>query len=128
MAVASRGMTLIELLVGMAVASLVATVVMTGLSSLGQVHGRGVVARRNEDTAWLVLAALARDTACKDAASCRTHWVLDGSLKHRDSQSQPYAEGIASIDFVSDDRSPGLLTICLVLHDGRRYERAVVRP
>lgn len=128
MAAASRGMTLVELLVGMVVASLVATVVVTGLSSLGRGHARGVAARRDEDTAWLVLAAVARDADCVDVASCRTHWLLDGALKHRDAQAQPYADGIASIDFVRDDRSPRLLTICLVLHDGRRYERAVARP
>ena len=126
MAAASRGMTLIELLVGMAVASLVATVVMTGLSSLGRVHRRGLEAGRDE--AWLVLAAMASDSTCIDNETCRRHWRVRDALQHFDGDWQPYSNSVASIDFVADERTPTLLTIRLVLRDGRRYERAVVRP
>ncbi|URL59921.1 type II secretion system protein [Luteibacter flocculans] len=73
----SRGMSLIELLVGLAVASLIAAGAATALSIAGMAAARHSVARRQNDAAWLALAAIARDlrvaevwTGCQGNSDC----------------------------------------------------------
>ncbi|WP_291780614.1 hypothetical protein [Luteibacter sp.] len=120
-------MTLVELLVGLAVASLVAIIVMTGLSAMGATHRRGLAARRSDDEAWLALAAIAADKECRDTTTCHKRWRVDDGLAYCREHCQPYTNGVASLDVLTDGGSPETLTIRLVLHDGRLYERAVVR-
>ena len=67
-------MSLIELLVAMAVASLVAAMAATALSIAGVAAARHSVARRQDDAAWLALAAMARDlTAAEVWTGCTGH-------------------------------------------------------
>lgn len=127
MVATSRGMTLIELLMGLALASLVAIIVMTGLSAMGGTHRRGLAARRSDDEAWLALAAIAADGKCRDTTTCHQRWRVDDGLEYCRKHCQPHTNGVASLDVLTDGRSPATLTIRLVLHDGRLYERAVVR-
>lgn len=128
--VIARGMTLVELLVGLAVAAIVAAVAMTGLSVMGLAVLRQRTATRMEDAAWLAHAAIARDLCassqwkgCIEARGCTTQtvhggtpalvlehaeWFVDGGLWRCEGlDCQTYLDGIAGAEFIASLRGGG---------------------
>lgn len=128
--VTARGMTLVELLVGLAVAAIVAVVAMTGLSIMGLAIIRQRAAIRMNDMVWLAHAAIARDLCvsrrwkgCIEARGCtaqtvhggtpalvldHAEWFADGGLwRCEGSDYGTYLDGIVGIEFIAllqDDR------------------------
>lgn len=138
----ARGMTLIELTMGLLVASLVACVVLLSLSIDGRVHAARMRGHRGEEMAWLALAAVANDLETRDAWSAGTSsdyvtgWVADGTLYRCPAQCHPFAEGVRSMRIVVDaptdagrHRQGGaaIAELHLTLVDGRRFSRVLVR-
>ncbi|WP_426284896.1 PulJ/GspJ family protein [Luteibacter sp. E-22] len=128
--VTARGMTLVELLVGLAVAAIVAAVAMTGLSIMGLAIVRQRAATRMEDAVWLAHAAIARDLCvstgwkgCVEARGCTTQtvhggmpalvldhaeWFVDGGLwRCQGPDCQTYLDGIAGAEFIASLRDDG---------------------
>ena len=115
-----RGMSLIELLVAMAVASLVAAMAATALSIAGVAAARHSVARRQDDAAWLALAAMARDLTAAE--------VWTGCTGHSDCAARP-AHPAASALVVSSavHSNLDLVRIVLFLVTSRARDRAARR-
>lgn len=126
----ARGMTLVELLVGLAVAAIVAAVAMTGLSIMGLAILRQRAATRADDATWLAHAAIARDLCastrwkgCVEARGCTTQtahggmpalvldhaeWFVDGGLWRCEGRDcQTYLDGIAGAEFIASLRDDG---------------------
>ncbi|MGE7137036.1 PulJ/GspJ family protein [Luteibacter sp. NPDC031894] len=121
-----RGMSLIECLVGLAIAGMVAAIAMAALSMSGIVTERQLADGRERDAAWLALAAISRDlvaaptwNGCLGTDSCKGHtthrpstalvagsvrWSADGDLWRCDGghPCDKYLEGIASAMFLAD--------------------------
>jgi prepilin-type N-terminal cleavage/methylation domain-containing protein len=117
-----RGMTLIELLVGLAVASLVAVVVTTGLGAMGmamQKHARMLATR---DAAWMALDAMVADLrraatwrVCSEARECDAReerrsayrvpmllagdvdWLVQDGLRRCMKQCDVFIEGVVAM-------------------------------
>ena len=150
----SRGMSLIELIVGLGVASMVAAIALTALSMAGAAVARKLAAVRADDSAWLALAAVARDLrgsekwdGCEGSPTCtqrpshRAHaalllnhatWFAEDGLKRcpKDRRCDTYLEGITAIEFVArfpvaDGRT---LEVVLWTRDGGRYARTMRKP
>ena len=121
----SRGMTLIELLAGLAVASLVAAIALASLSMAGNAIARKLAMVRADDSAWLALAAIARDlrqspvwTGCVRTDSCgknshivsnaliagEVRWFADNGLWRceRDNDCDRYLDGVVAVSFIAD--------------------------
>jgi len=150
----SRGMTLIESLVGLAVASLVAAISLASLSMAGNVVVRKLVALRTEDSAWLALAAIARDlrfattwNGCAGSPTCTKRpsysaysallldhvtWFAEDGLKRcpEGRMCGTYLDGIVTAGFIADFpvRDGGTLEVVLWTKDGRRYARTMRKP
>lgn len=90
-----RGTTLIELLVALAVASLVATVALAALSMTGSAVLRHRALTRSGDAAWLALAALANDIRGAD------RW--EGCVGGIACANAPSHTGPAALVLVRDD-------------------------
>ncbi|MDF4003390.1 prepilin-type N-terminal cleavage/methylation domain-containing protein [Luteibacter sp. PPL552] len=127
----ARGMTLVELVTALLVASLVAAIVLVSLSIDGRTHGRAMSRRRREDDAWLALAAIAGDIGRGGPAVWK---VTDGTLRR---DGQPYVDGVQAFVLRPDgqgadaSRVPGdprVVALHLVLDDGRRFVRVVEQP
>lgn len=112
-------MTLVALLAGLLVASIVASVVMVSLSIDGRAHARYMHGYRADDTAWLVLAAVAADPV-------EANWPLAGHTLRHGASRQPFADGVHSLRFLPEAR--GLVELRLTLADGRTFSRVVRVP
>jgi len=121
-----RGSTLVELTVGLCVASLVALMATTSLAAAGIAWHRHLVASRYEDRAWLALAAIVSDLEagrewrmCTEARDCsqkdvarkysmpmllagKVGWLMADELRRCDEACDTYVEGVASIDVIAD--------------------------
>lgn len=122
----TRGMSLTELMVGLAVASLVAAIALTALSMAGIAAARQRAAAGAADLAWLALAAIARDlresqhwegcidsTACTERASYRATsvlrlghamWFVEDGLRRcpTGKPCEKYLDGVIAIGFIAD--------------------------
>lgn len=120
----TAGMTLIELLVGLAVAGMVAAIAMTSLSVLGLAVVRQRSAMRMHDAVWLAQAAIARELGgsprwkgCVEARGCSAHmvpagtpalvlehtqWLVHDGLRRCHMLCDLYLEGITGIEFIAD--------------------------
>lgn len=122
----TRGMSLPELLVGLAVASMVAAIALTALSLAGLAAARQRAAAGTADSAWLALAAIARDlresthwegciesTACTGRASHRATsvlrlghamWFVEDGLKRcpKGKPCETYLDGVIAAEFIAD--------------------------
>ncbi|SEO74895.1 hypothetical protein SAMN02800692_1894 [Luteibacter sp. UNC138MFCol5.1] len=129
---AARGSTLIELLVGLAVATLVAAIAMTSLSLAGVAAARRLATARADDAAWLALAAIARDLrssdtwhGCVGSIACAGHeghegpaalvlavdgrqvaWFTERGLMRCELTCETYLDGIARVAFRADVPGP----------------------
>jgi prepilin-type N-terminal cleavage/methylation domain-containing protein len=134
-------MTLIELLVGLAIAGMVAAISVTTLSMVGLAVAWQHTAVRSGDPVWLALAAIARDLrasgewkGCLGPGNCAgsnahyapnaviadgVRWFVDDSLWRcapgRDCDR--YLEGVVAATFVAD-------VVSVEGHDMRREEFA----
>jgi Tfp pilus assembly protein PilW len=121
-----HGSSLIELTVGLCVASIVAAMATVALSAAGIATKRHLITSRDEDRAWLALAAIARDleTAaewhmCTEARDCPNKamaheysvpalvagdvaWLLSGELRRCGKQCESYTDGVSSFLVVAD--------------------------
>lgn len=130
-AASTRGMTLVEMMAGLVVASIVASVVMLSLSIDGRSHARELARWQGEDAAWLALAARARDCT----GERRAVWHVARGTLHRD--GQPFLDGVHSLVVLSGtcpdvergvSGRPGVVELRLTLLDGRTFSRAVAVP
>jgi len=121
------GFSLVELTVGLCVASITATLAAMSMAAAGIAVGRHLSASRSEDKAWLALAAIALDLEngttwgmCTEARDCPGKdmpreftmpvllagpigWlVVAGTLRRCDRDCQTYVDGIASLEVVAD--------------------------
>lgn len=120
----TMGMSLVELLVGLVVASIVAAIAMTNLSMVGLAVMRQRVAVRSDDAVWLAQTAIARDLrdsdgwkGCVEGAACAVrsshahtpvllldaaHWLVDDGLRRcKEKLCDSYVEGMAGIEFIA---------------------------
>jgi prepilin-type N-terminal cleavage/methylation domain-containing protein len=141
-----KGMSLIELLVGLAVASMVAAIALTSLSMAGIASARQLSAARTHDSAWFALTAIARDlqrsqewngcidsTTCTERASRRATsvlrlehamWFVEGALNRcpTDKPCEKYLDDVVAAEFIVDvpDRKGGLRHESLAKKHGAR--------
>lgn len=121
-----RGGTLVELMVGLCVASLVALMATTSLAAAGIALRQHLIASRHEDRAWLVLAAIVRDLEdgaewrmCTEARDCsqknvahkygmpmllagNVGWLVADELRRCTEACDTYVEGVVSIEVIAD--------------------------
>lgn len=121
-----RGFSLVELMVGLCVASLIATVATMSLAAAAVVMQRHLVASRDEDRAWLALTAMVRDLhaagawrMCTEARDCPEKamareyrmpvllagdvgWLVAGELRRCDSECQTFVDGVAALEVIAD--------------------------
>jgi prepilin-type N-terminal cleavage/methylation domain-containing protein len=120
------GMSLVELLVGLAVAAMVAAIATTGLSMMGLSVVRHRAALRTDDALWLAQAAIARDMrasthwkGCIAARGCSrqashvgmpvlvlegAEWFADSGLWRCDRKREhcdKYLDGISGVEFMA---------------------------
>lgn len=124
-------MSLVELLVGLAVASLVAAIALTSFSMTGIATARKLAAVRTDDSAWLALAAITRDlylsrtwAGCVDSTHCTKRashrassvlqlehaiWFAEGGLKRcaTDDPCEAYLDGVTAAQFIVDFHGEG---------------------
>src|ERR1700754_2245070 len=130
-----RGSTLVELTVGLCVASLVALMAATSLGAAGIAWHRHLASSRYEDRAWLALAAIVSDLEtgsewrmCTEARDCsqksaarkysmpmllagKVGWLVADELRRCDKACETYVEGVAAIEVIADMvTSDGLTT------------------
>lgn len=119
------GMSLVELLVGLAVAGIVAAIAITSLSMVGLRVVRQRVAVRADEAVWMAQAAIAHDlrkskhwAGCVEALGCSNHaayegtpalvldgaeWLAaDGLRRCSDKRCDVYLDGIVGVEFVAD--------------------------
>jgi len=130
----SRGGTLVELTVGLCVASLVALMATTSLAAAGIALQRHLVESRYEDAAWFALAAIVRDLEaarewrmCTEARDCSKEsaagkygmpmlladnigWLVADELRRCDESCSTYVEGVTSLEVLADIPAGGGLT------------------
>jgi prepilin-type N-terminal cleavage/methylation domain-containing protein len=121
-----RGFSLVELMVGLCVASIVAVLATTSLTAAGIALQRHLVASRTEDRAWSALAAIVRDLKrasvwqmCTEARDCPKKkiareyampalvagdvgWLVADELRRCDKDCQTYVDGVMSLEVVAD--------------------------
>lgn len=126
-----RGGTLVELMVGLCVASLVALMATTSLAAAGIAVRRHLIGSRYEDSAWFALAAIARDLEtgnewrmCTEARDCSYNsaarkygmpmllagnvgWLVSDELRRCDKACDTYVEGVVSIEVIADIPADG---------------------
>lgn len=118
-ATTARGMTLVELLAGLLVASLIGSTVIVYLSIDGHAHARYMHVHRDDDAAWLILAAVASDPV-------EANWPLVGHTLRHGKSRQPFADGVRSLRFRPEEG--GLVELRLTLADGRTFSRVSPKP
>lgn len=130
----SAGMSLIELLVGLAVAAIVAVIAIANLSMMGMVVVRQRTAARADDEMWMAHAAITRDLrsstlwkGCIEARGCsvqRSHtgtpvlmldsaeWLADDGLWRcvRNKPCDKFLENIVGVEFMADIRNDAGVT------------------
>jgi hypothetical protein len=128
----ARGFSLVELMVGWCVASIVAVMATTSLAAGAVAWQRHRVASRTEDQAWLALAAIARDLdrasqwrMCTEARDCPTMkishrydmpalvasgvgWLLADALRRCEDDCHAFVDGVASLEVIADMPTEGL--------------------
>ena len=142
----ARGFTLVELLVGGAVASIVGAIALAVLCRAGLVAARWRIEVRRDDAAWLALAAIARDLRvapewrdCRDSWTCPraarrasnalvagdVAWFADGALR-RCQRREPKSENAWNCARFLDGISTAAFTVDLRQGGGRetRHEPA----
>ncbi|MET0617928.1 MAG: hypothetical protein ABWZ54_09150 [Luteibacter sp.] len=122
-----RGATLVELLVGLAVAGMVVAVTSTALGVAGTAARRHARAVSGEDAAWEALAAMVDDLrhssvwrACTEARDCsvtrradttyrtyvlhtdRADWLLADTLRRCTDRCDEFMQGVRSFDVLAD--------------------------
>ena len=122
-----QGFNLVELTVGLCVASIIATLAAMSMAAAGVAVGRHLSVSHSEDKAWLALAAIVRDlenaatwAMCTEARDCphkemardynvpvlladRIGWLVAADdLRRCDKDCQTYVDGVASLDVVAD--------------------------
>lgn len=124
------GFSLVELMVGLAVAAIVAAAATVSLVAAGSAARRHLVTSRDEDRARLALAAMVRDleaaTAwrmCTEARDCPQKtmareydmpvllagsigWLVSDELKRCDTNCQTYVQGVDHLEIVADLPGP----------------------
>lgn len=128
------GSTLIELLTGLAVAAIVATIALVSLAMAGVATARHAARIRSDDGAWMALAAIARDLdaasvwkGCNESIVCTAatshrgpaalvvtidkkdvSWFSEsGALVRCDPTCDSYLTGVARASFLADVPGPG---------------------
>ncbi|HVI54876.1 MAG TPA: hypothetical protein VM621_07475 [Luteibacter sp.] len=133
-AVRPRGHTLVELAIGLCVASIVALMATTSLMTAGLVLRHHLTTRRTEDDAWLALAAIARDLEaaktwgmCSEARDCprkslsheynvpallagEVGWLVADELRRCTRSCTTFVAGVASLEVMADLRGADGLT------------------
>jgi len=128
-----RGFTLVESMVSLCVGSLVAAMALTSLSAGGLLVRHLALASRDEDRAWLALAAIAADfeanaswRTCAEARDCphkhvaRTYrvpvflaggigWLAQDGLRRCDVDCQVVEASVRRLDVVADMGAGGLV-------------------
>jgi prepilin-type N-terminal cleavage/methylation domain-containing protein len=122
-----QGFSLVELTVGLCVASIIATLAAMSMAAAGVAVGRHLLASRSEDKAWLALAAIVRDlenaaawAMCTEARDCphkqmareynapvlladRIGWLAAADdLRRCDRECLTFVDGVASLEVVAD--------------------------
>jgi len=124
--VRSHGFSLVELMVGLAVAAIVAAAATVSLVAAGAAARRHLVISRDEDGARSALAAIVRDLEaattwrmCTEARDCPQKaiakaydvpvllagsigWLVADELKRCDKICEKYVEGVVALDIVAD--------------------------
>lgn len=124
--VRARGFSLVELSVGLCIASIVAVMATMSLAAAGIALQRHLIASRDEDRAWLALAAIVRDLQladewhmCTEARDCpkkamareydmpallagNVAWLVADELRRCDNVCQTYVDGVASLEVIAD--------------------------
>lgn len=121
------GATLVELLVGLAVAGIVVVVTTTALGAAGVAARRHAQAVSGEDAAWDALAVMVDDLrassvwqACTEARDCavikradttyrsyvlhtaRADWLLADTLRRCTGKCDQFVQGVRSFDVLAD--------------------------
>ncbi|APG05295.1 hypothetical protein BJI69_16240 [Luteibacter rhizovicinus DSM 16549] len=120
------GFSLVELMVGLAVASIVAAAATVSLVAAGSAARRHLVMSRDEDRARLALAAIVRDLEaaaawhmCTEARDCPQKtmareyntpvllagsigWLVADELRRCDTACQTYVQGVIHLEVVAD--------------------------
>jgi hypothetical protein len=120
------GFSLVELMVGVCVASTIAAMAAISLAAAGIAVGRHLITSRSEDRAWLALAAIVRDLEgatewgmCTEARDCpqkkmsleynvpvllagQIGWLVADELRRCDKDCQAYVDGVASVEVTAD--------------------------
>lgn len=124
--VRARGFCLVELTIGLCVASFIAATATMSLAAAGIAMRRHLVTSRDEDRAWLALAAIARDLEsanewrmCSEASDCPRKamareyrapallagsigWLVADELRRCVEDCQTYVDGVAALDVTAD--------------------------
>jgi hypothetical protein len=125
-ALRTHGSSLIELTVGLCVASMVAAVATISLAATGIATKRHLVTSRDEDRAWLALAAIASDLEkveewhmCTEARDCPQKamarefrgpaliagdvaWLVSDELRRCVERCDVYVDGVSSLRVIAD--------------------------
>lgn len=131
----SRGVSFVELMVGLCIASIVAVMATTSLAAAGVALQRHLGASRIEDRAWLALAAIVRDLEaasgwhmCTEARDCAkkkmarqyampalvagdVSWLVADELRRCERDCQTYVDGVMSLEVVADVIASDGLTV-----------------
>jgi hypothetical protein len=127
----SGGATLVELLVGLAVAGVVVVVTSTALGAAGAAARRHAQAVSGEDAAWEALAVMVDDLrgslvwkACTEARDCdstsradtiyrsyvlhteRADWLLADTLRRCTDRCDEFMQGVRSFEVLADIADP----------------------
>lgn len=122
----ARGFSLVELTVGLCVASFVAAAATMSLGAAGIAMKQHLVKSRIEDRAWLALAAIVRDLdatttwrMCTEARDCPQKamareyavpvllagdigWLVADELRRCAGSCETLVDGVAALDIVAD--------------------------
>lgn len=125
-ALRAQGFSLVELTVGLCVASIIAALTAMSLAAAGIAVGRHLMTGRSEDKAWFALAVIVRDLEaattwgmCTEARDCpqkkmsleynvpvllagRIGWLVAGDLRRCDEDCQTYVDDVASLEVTAD--------------------------
>jgi hypothetical protein len=129
-----QGFSLVELTVGLCVASIIAALAAMSLAAAGIAVGRHLITSRSEDRAWLALAAIVRDLEaatqwgmCTEARDCpqkkisleynvpvlladQIGWLVADELRRCARDCQAFVDGVESLEVTADIPVSGGLT------------------
>lgn len=122
----TRGFTLVELTIGMAIGAAIASMALTSLAAGGMLFRRLSLSARYEDSAWFALGAIARDfeasgtwRTCSEARDCprsdiaaryrapvfiagNVGWLLQDGLRRCDTGCETVASHIVAFEVTAD--------------------------